>query len=415
MIATDATSKLRVACTRLLLMTAAAVFAFAVHGHGVETAPETSERAIQFPDTATHQTLVVDLHTHSVFSDGHVWPRVRVAEALRDGLHALAITEHLEYQPHLADIPHPDRNRAYQEAAAVVGDTGLIVIAGAEITREAPAGHINAIFVMDANQLLRVDNPPADRGDTTGYYRAANVWPVAEALQAADDQGAFVFWNHPFWGLTTDGVAEIDRFHRRAARDGLLHGIEVANGPDYSEAAFQIALDHDLAVLGVSDVHGLIDWDYEPHNGGHRPVTLVFATERTGAGIREALFARRTVAWFKDLLIGRADVVDPLIRAILRVTGVETVTGTSMVDVTLTNSSNSPMTLRNSASVTFAHHGQTVVVPPLADLVLRVRRPAGTAPDADLALRFEVSNAYVEPRKHARISFDVATPAPILE
>ena len=30
------------------------------------------------------------LHTHSVFSDGHVWPRIRVAEAIRDGLDAMA-------------------------------------------------------------------------------------------------------------------------------------------------------------------------------------------------------------------------------------------------------------------------------------------------------------------------------------
>jgi histidinol phosphatase-like PHP family hydrolase len=51
-------------------------------------------------------TLVVDLHTHSVFSDGHVWPSVRVGEAIADGLDAVAITEHLEWQPHLDDIPH---------------------------------------------------------------------------------------------------------------------------------------------------------------------------------------------------------------------------------------------------------------------------------------------------------------------
>lgn len=76
--------------------------------------PETDEaRAIKFPDTENYKTLVLDLHTHSVFSDGHVWPTVRVSEALRDGLDGLAITEHLEFQPHLSDIPHPDRNRAF--------------------------------------------------------------------------------------------------------------------------------------------------------------------------------------------------------------------------------------------------------------------------------------------------------------
>ena len=66
------------------------------HG-GVGISNDTSGRTIVFPDTEQYVTLVVDLHTHSVFSDGHVWPKIRVAEALRDGLDALAITEHLEY------------------------------------------------------------------------------------------------------------------------------------------------------------------------------------------------------------------------------------------------------------------------------------------------------------------------------
>ena len=33
---------------------------------------------INFPDTDDYQVYTVDLHTHSVFSDGHVWPTVRV-------------------------------------------------------------------------------------------------------------------------------------------------------------------------------------------------------------------------------------------------------------------------------------------------------------------------------------------------
>ena len=39
--------------------------------------------------------------------------------------------------------------------------------------------------------------------------------------------------------------------------------------------ALQLALDFDLAILGVSDIHGLIDWDYPVHDGGQRTTTLV--------------------------------------------------------------------------------------------------------------------------------------------
>ena len=65
-----------------------------------------SEGLIIFPDVEGRLTLISDLHTHSVFSDGHVWPNIRVSEAQRNGLDVLAITEHLEYQPHISQIPH---------------------------------------------------------------------------------------------------------------------------------------------------------------------------------------------------------------------------------------------------------------------------------------------------------------------
>ena len=40
-----------------------------------------------------------DLHTHTVFSDGMVWPSIRAQEALRESIEIIAITDHLEYQP----------------------------------------------------------------------------------------------------------------------------------------------------------------------------------------------------------------------------------------------------------------------------------------------------------------------------
>ena len=64
---------------------------------GVEA---TESRELRFPPLEDGRlVLSVDTHTHSVFSDGHVWPTVRVWEANKDRLDAMAITEHLEYQP----------------------------------------------------------------------------------------------------------------------------------------------------------------------------------------------------------------------------------------------------------------------------------------------------------------------------
>ena len=190
-------------------------------------------RRLEFAPLADgRQVLAVDLHTHSVFSDGEVWPSIRVQEAQRDGLYGYAPTEHLEYQPHAKDIPHPDRNRSFeiatQEVAApssgvAVPGEPLVVIAGAEITRDMPPGHCNAVFLADANKLFGKD--PLD------------------AFREARRQGAFTFWNHPYWtDQTPDGVARLTPLHERLIAEGLLQGIEVANMADVSPEAFRIAV-----------------------------------------------------------------------------------------------------------------------------------------------------------------------------
>jgi len=115
-------------------------------------------RAIVFPDIPGYKTLRCDLHQHTVFSDGSVWPDIRVMEALMDSLDAISLTEHLEYQPHKQDIPHTDRNRSYEIAVKEAKDHDLIIIRGSEITRRAPLGHCNAIFITDANKLLSNDS-----------------------------------------------------------------------------------------------------------------------------------------------------------------------------------------------------------------------------------------------------------------
>ena len=370
-------------------------------GHGLAPQPPGDEaRKISFPDTAEHETLVFDPHTHSVFSDGHVWPKIRVGEALRDGLDALAVTEHLEYQPHIEDIPHPDRNRSFIETAEAAKYKDLLVVAGAEITRDLPAGHMNAIFIDDANKLYSV--PDAESLKTTNAFRAAaNEWPSQSAVEAANEQDAFLFWNHSWWSRDfPNGIPVITDFHINNIREGLLHGIEIANGKNYSEDAFQIALDYDLALIGVSDVHDLIDWDYEPHNGGHRPVTLVFSEDRTVESMREALFDRRTVVWFKNWLMGRERDLQPLLEASLSLEDVGYRDG-AILSVTVTNESDADFHLRNLSAYDLHQHAATIVVPQHSSESLLVR--TGDMVES-VSLEFEVLNAFVAPNETARIT-----------
>ena len=368
------------------------------------------KRTIEFPDVPGYKTLVVDLHTHTAFSDGHVWPKIRIGEALRDGLDAMAVTEHLEYQPHLADIPHEDRNRAYEISVDAAANSDLIVIPGSEITRQDEAGHMNAIFISDANALMNVAEPPADPSDTRAYYEAAAAWPAQNAVDAAHAQGAFVFWNHPFWGISRDGITRMNRFHSQNIKAGKLHGIEVVNGDVYSEETHSIALQYDLALIGVSDVHDLIDWDYKPHAGGHRPVNLVFAEERSSDAIKDALFAKRTVIWFKNLLIGRQAEIDALLAASLSISSASFQPGSLVANVTFTNASDADLELRNTSTLTFMQHGDRFVVPAHGDVTICVK--AGNV--SALSFEFEVENALIAPKKSATITLDAKLGAPIL-
>src|SRR5437867_9053026 len=133
------------------------------------------------PDLPGFKTLKADFHLHTVFSDGEVWPTVHVRDAWRDGLDAVALTDHVEYHPHASDVG-VDLLRPYAVARPLADELGIILIPGVEITRPAPgspatipvgSGHFNALFVTDP--------------------KALEVPDLEEALRRAQAQGAFVF------------------------------------------------------------------------------------------------------------------------------------------------------------------------------------------------------------------------------
>lgn len=358
------------------------------HDHGYD-------REINFPDAPDGSVLLTaDLHTHTVFSDGHVWPSIRVEEADRDGLDALAFTEHLEHNPKSADIPHPDRNRSYEVGKAEAERremSEVMLINGAEITRGMPPGHVNAVFVTDANALL-VEDPK-------------------DAIEAANDQGAFVFWNHPNWlPQAPDGVAKVLPMHKRLIREGKLHGVEVANGTldSYSEHAFDIALKYDLTVLSTSDIHGLVDWTHDAAHGGHRPMTIVLAKEKSPEALKEALFAGRTVAWNYDDLIGREENVEQVVRACLRLEPQEFFRRSTVLDVTLRNDCPLAFTIRNDGDRTFQNFSDLVRVERYSTKPLHVRMGKDLE---TVSLKITVLNAHVKPRVPLELTLDAPVTA----
>lgn len=244
-----------------------------------------SKAVINIPDISGYQTLKCDFHMHTVFSDGTVWPTVRIDEAWEEGLDAISITDHIEYLPHSKDIV-ADHNRSYEIAKPLSEERDIILIRGAEITRDMPPGHLNALFITNANLLERDD--------------------VNEALKEARDQGAFILWNHPGWKAQQPDTTLWWEEHTALFESDLLHGIEVYN-EDYCQEALAWANEKQLTMFGNSDVHGPMEF-----SSRHRPMTLVFAKNRSAGGIKEALFNRRTAVYFDNTLIGNSTFLEPL-------------------------------------------------------------------------------------------------------
>lgn len=337
----------------------------------ISLSAQDTDRAIEFPDIDGFLTLKTDFHIHTVFSDGSVWPDIRIQEAVRDGLDAISLTEHIEYQPHLADIPHPDRNRSYVIAQELAKPHDLLIIHGAEITRQMPPGHANALFIQDANKLM-IDDP-------------------IEAYKEANRQGGFIFWNHPDWiQQQSDGVAKMTDMHRQLIDQKLLHGIEVVNDLTYSEEALEMAKKENLTAMGTSDIHGLVDYQYRLAEGGHRPITLLFTKERTIESIKEALFAGRTVSWYENLLVGKEVWLNKLISSSLSFKYNDYIGPSSVLQVEVKNNSDATYVLQNLSEYTFQSSADLITIEPHSGQTLKVR----TLKNMDaIDLEFKVLNA----------------------
>ncbi|MBT8321282.1 MAG: PHP domain-containing protein [Eudoraea sp.] len=343
-----------------------------------------SMHALHYPNIEGYVTLKTDLHQHTVFSDGEVWPSIRVMEALRENLDVISLTEHLEYQPHKDDIPHPDRNRSYQLALEEARDHKLLVINGSEITRDAPVGHSNAIFIQDANPLLS-EEPKV-------------------SFKEANKQGAFVFWNHPAWyAQSPTGNPVLSKFQLDRIKNKELHGIEVINEFDYAQESLALALKHNLTIIGTSDIHGLIDWQYL-ERGNHRPITLVFAKERTLESTKEALFAGRTVAVYNSLFVGREEYLKPLLKSCVEVIKAKYIEDTQILQLTLKNLSSSDLIFENQMPYSLYSKAPVFTIKASEEINLNIK----TLKRKDqITLTLKALSAYIAPNKQAVIDWEI--------
>ncbi|WP_035456824.1 Sb-PDE family phosphodiesterase [Algoriphagus terrigena] len=357
-------------------------------------------REIAIPDVPGFVTLKCDFHMHTVFSDGHVWPTFRVNEAVRDGLDAISLTEHIDYEG-FPEVVDRDYNKSYEIAREAADKKGLIVIRGAEISPRVPPYHNNALFLTDANiipsEYMKDGKKKFVMKDSITHDEL--MGPFLEVQR----QGAFVSYNHPgyAWWDKKD-TAIFTSFHHELLEKGILNGVEVVNSGRYNILAHKLAIKYDLTMLCNTDEH----YDMYPrYADSHRPMTLVFAKERSEEGIKEALFAKRTALYFGDYIVARQPEAEGLFKASVTATSkFEMRNGEPILKVTLENHSSIPFEtmLKADYDVELFPLGQVKI--PAKDSVEVILKSLWDYP-AQVKLDVAVMNVLISPGEALKTDF----------
>ena len=315
---------------------------------------ETCRREMVLPQVNGYNVYKADLHTHTIFSDGQVLPSLRVQEAWLDGLDIMAVTEHIEHRPTEATfveylgkyvdekydgaVNHKIGSKGMTEEGLMVDlnhcvklsqkeaeKYGLLIIPGAEITRSgSKVGHFNALFTTDNNLIYDPD-------------------PV-QAIRNAKAQGALVQHNHPGWRRENLNFTEAEEI---AYNDGLIDGVEVMNSGEFYPVIVDRVQKYGQFIAANSDVHSTTAIGYTLY-GSNRPMTLVFAADKTLEAVREALEAGRTLAIGFNTLCGGEQLLKDFFAAGVKVSVIRK--DGDNIDLAVTNMTSIPYTIKKGSS-----------------------------------------------------------------
>ena len=344
-----------------------------------------------FPNVEGYFTLTGDMHVHTRFSDGDVWPTSRIDEAYLEGLDVICITDHIDERHKKmvnAGLFNCDRNESYRIAEKHGKKRGVIVIHGGEVSRGMPPGHFNTLFVSD-NEKIAVLND-AEKN----HYKAMEV-----SLKEARNQNSFNVWNHPHWSSQAPNETKWYPEHTKLFDQGLMDAIEIYNSSDgYSPEAHQWAIDRNLTLIGGTDIHGPIAAFLSFNAGELRPCTIIFAKERSVEGVKEALIARRTAVYGDGKIYGSEDVLKPLFEASLKM--VKMKFHKNSCEIVFENTSNVPIILRKAPGSENVRYTRFQIVYPNETLVMWVdgsKHQGAPLKVNEFDLSFYVDNYFVAP------------------
>lgn len=275
---------------------------------------EVLRNEIILPKVNDYVVLKSDLHTHTVYSDGNVTPEYRIQEAWTDGLDVIAITDHVEYRKWEGQMvtylkgymPEGtkeananligkaadergilvDLNLPYRSAKGAATNYGLTLIPGIEITRDPlTVGHYNALFIEDANTIYD-PNP-------------------IQSIKNARKQGAIIMQNHPGWRRKS---LEVIAFEQEVYDRNLIDGVEIMNGSEFYPSVVDRASQKGMFMAANTDIHSTTARDYTTV-GQLRNMTFILAKDNSLEAVKEALMARRTLAYAYGTIAGEEQLV----------------------------------------------------------------------------------------------------------
>lgn len=346
---------------------------------------------IVIPNIEGYKTLKGDFHIHTVFSDATVWPASIVQEAKWEGLDVIAITDHLDTR-HQKMVNRGyftnkcNRNTVYHLTKKAAGKR-LMVVHGGEISRGMPPGHFNCLFIKDNDAICFA----AEKNDHD------HILAMKGGLQEARKQEGFLMWNHPNWCKQAPDTTIMWPVHKELIESGYMDAIEVYNMVcGYSPEAHEWCLKHNLAILGNSDSHYPMFTEIDYLHGKHRPITLVFAHERSLAGVREALDNCRSAIFAEGMVYGREQELAPLFKACVKVKEIKW--AEKMVSFTLENVSSIPVRLVKAPGSEAYWYARCIDLPPHSSIEVKVRPLLvnNVQPAIDESVKEIVANFYVE-------------------
>lgn len=173
-----------------------------------------------------------------------------------------------------------------------------------------------------------------------------------KVIEDAHNQGAFIQWNHPGWGV--DSI--------------LWH-----------------------------DVHDVVECLYDFRTTSHRPMTLVLSKERTEQRIRDALFDRRTLIWFYDTLMEKEDLLRKFFQASVEVKPIHHTTS-ERIYRSIVNHTDVPFQLKKVGKQA-NDYPATIEIPAGQTIVVVLPKA-----ESNQAVGYQIDNLIIRPEKKLEVT-----------